>query len=172
MTSVREVTNKKHRVTEVLMTFSGAVNAAEAENPAIYRLVLPGKKGSYTARNAKVIQLKSAGFDAATGTVTLIPGKPFALTKPVQLVIAGLPPSGLQDSSSRYIDGAHTGAPGSNAVAILSGGGATVAALSKARAQVRRPLDRIAAIDDLLAHGELADVRRSARTRRRERHRR
>jgi hypothetical protein len=126
VTSVREVTNKKHQATEVIVTFSGALNAAEADNPAIYRLTLPGKKGSYTAKNAKTIKLKSAVYDPAHDTVTLIPTKPFPLKKPVQLVIDGLPPSGLQDSLDRYLDGARTGRPGGNAVAILSRGGATI----------------------------------------------
>ncbi len=112
------------------MTFSGVVNAAEADNPAIYRLTLPGKKGSYTAKNAKAIKLRSADYDADDDTVTLIPTKPFALTKPVQLVIDGLPPSGLQDGSGRFIDGARTGTAGSNGVAILSRGGASVEAVA------------------------------------------
>jgi hypothetical protein len=130
VTVVHDEINKKHQVTEVMVTFSGAVNAAEARNPSIYRLTLPGKKGSYTAKNAKVIKIKSAGYDAADDTVTLIPSKPFALTKPVQLLIDGQPPSGLQDGSGRYIDGAHRRTPGSNAVAILSRGGAAVEAVA------------------------------------------
>src|SRR5262249_57694235 len=105
VTGVRDVANKKHQVTEVIVTFSGAVNPVEAQNPAIYRLTLPGKKGSYTAKNAKVIKLKSAVFNAANDTVTLIPSKPFAVTKPVQLQIKGQPPAGLQDGSGRFIDG-------------------------------------------------------------------
>jgi hypothetical protein len=93
-------------------------------------LTLPGKKGWYTARNAKAIKLRSAVYSAATETVTLIPTKPFALTKPVQLVIDGLPTSGLQDGSGRFVDGGHTGQPSSNAVAFLSRGGATVEAFT------------------------------------------
>ena len=166
VTSVRDVTNKKHQVTEVIVTYSGAVNAAEADNPAIYRLKLPGKKGSYTAKNAKMIKLKSAAYDSADDSVTLIPTIPFALKKPVQLLIDGQPPSGLQDGSGRFIDGAHTGTPGGNAVAILSRSGPTVEALSEARAATRRAVGRIAAIDALLAHGELDELRRSLRTRR------
>jgi hypothetical protein len=45
VTGVRDVTNKKHQVTEVLVTYSGAVNAAEADNLATYRLATAGKKG-------------------------------------------------------------------------------------------------------------------------------
>jgi hypothetical protein len=104
-------------VTEILVTFSGAVNAGEARSLATYRLAAPGKKGSYTAKNAKMIKLKSASYDPATDTVVLIPKKPFAMTKQVQLLIDGVPPSGLQDTEGRYLDGG--GQPGSNAVDIL-----------------------------------------------------
>jgi hypothetical protein len=149
------VTNKKHQVTEVLVTFSGAVNAAEADNPAIYRLAMPGKKGSYTAKNAKVIKLKSAAFNAATTTVTLIPKKPFAVTKPVQLQVNGLPPSGLQDSTGRYIDGDHNGTAGGNAIAVIAKRGVTVDAKVSARVDAGKPHIRAAVIDALLAHGEL-----------------
>ncbi len=128
--SVRDVTNKKRQVTEIIVTFSGAVNAAEADDPALYRLTLPGKKGSYTARNAEAIKLRSAFYDAVDDTVTLIPKKPFALTKPVQLVIDGRPPSGLQDGSGRFIDGGRIGTAGSNGVAILSRGGARIEAVA------------------------------------------
>ena len=47
----------------------------------------------------------------------------------MQLLIDGQPPSGLQDGSGRYINGAHDGTAGGNAVAILSRGGATVQAV-------------------------------------------
>jgi hypothetical protein len=124
VTGVRDITNKKHLVTEILVTFSGAVNAGEAQSLSAYRLAYPGKRGSYTAKNAKVIKLESASYDAATDTVTLLPKKPFALTKEVQLLIDGVPPSGLQDIEGRYIAGG--GQPGSNAVAILYRGGAAV----------------------------------------------
>jgi hypothetical protein len=40
--------------------------------------------------------------------------------------------AGLQDGSSRSIDGDHDGAPGGNAVAILSRGGASIAAIPAA----------------------------------------
>ena len=54
--------NRKHQVTQILVTFSGAVNFQEADQTGIYRLAHPGKKGSYTARNAVVIKLRSASY--------------------------------------------------------------------------------------------------------------
>ena len=61
-TRVQEVLNKKHQLTEVIITFSGAVNSAEAGNTGIYRLATAGKHGSYTAKNAVVIMLKKASY--------------------------------------------------------------------------------------------------------------
>jgi hypothetical protein len=129
VTSVHNVTNKKHQVTQILVTFSGPVDTAEAQNPGIYRLAAAGKKGSFTAKNAKVIPLKSAAYSAASDTVTLTLKKPLKLSKPVQLQVNGLSPSGLQDSLGRLIDGNHDGQPGGNAVAVLGRGGATISAV-------------------------------------------
>jgi hypothetical protein len=90
------------------------VNAAEAQSLGEYSLVMAGSHGSFTAQNAKKIKLKAASYNATTDTVTLVPRKPFALTKKVQLQVDGLPPSGLQDSLGRLIDGDRSGRPGSN----------------------------------------------------------
>jgi hypothetical protein len=144
---------------------SGAVNAAEADNPAIYRLTLPGKKGSYPAKNAKAIKLRSAVYDPADDTVTLLPRKPFALTKPVQLVIDGLPPSGLQDGSGRFIDGAHNGTPGSNAVAILSRDGASVEAVASGTSGGQN-IGMMAVVDALLDQGAFDGLMPGRRNRR------
>src|SRR5262249_10510922 len=54
MTGVKVSANKKHLVTQILVTFSGPVKVAEAQNRSTYRLVIAGKKGSFTAKNAKV----------------------------------------------------------------------------------------------------------------------
>ena len=70
---------------------------------------------------------------AANDQVTLIPKQAFALTKPVQLQVDGLPPSGLEDSFGRLIDGDHSGQPGSNAVALLNRKGATISAVVSSR---------------------------------------
>ena len=73
---------------------------AEARNPGLYRVAVAGKKGSFTAKNAKVITLKSAAFNPANDTVTLTPKKPFALSKPVQLQVNGWPPRGCRTASA------------------------------------------------------------------------
>jgi hypothetical protein len=166
MTGVSPVTNKKHLVTQINVSFSDAVNAGEADSLATYRLATAGKKGSFTAKNAKVIKLRSALYNAATHTVTLTPLKAFSLSKPVQLVVYGVPPSGLQDSLGRFIDGGHNGRPGGNAVAVLSRGGATLSAISDHSTAVRRfrlALLTPAAVDLLLEREGAIAVKHSAR---------
>jgi hypothetical protein len=128
VTSVGFVRNKKHLVTSITVEFSGALNVTEADSLATYRLATAGKHGSFNAKNAGIVKLKSAVFVAGLNEVILTPRKPFALTKPVQLRINGLPPSGLQDTLGRLIDGNHDGQAGGNAVAMLRPKGATVSA--------------------------------------------
>ena len=116
MTNVTLVENRKHMVTQIIVDYSGPVNAAEADSVATYRLATPGKKGSFTAKNATVVKLKSATIDAALDEVTLTPKKAFALTKKVELVVNG---QALQDSAGQLIDGADDGQAGSDYVTIL-----------------------------------------------------
>jgi hypothetical protein len=97
--------------------------------------------------------------------VTLIPRKPFALSRPVQLAIDGRPPSGLQDGSGRYIDGARTGTAGSNAVAILSRRGASVEAIA-AGTTGGQNLGIMAIVDALFEQDALAGLTPGRRTRR------
>ena len=120
LAGVVPIFNTTHRVTEILVTFSGAVNAGEAQQTGLYRLATAGKHGSFTARNAGIVKLRSAVYNAANDTVTLTPKKALALSKPVQLQINGEPPSGLQDSLGRFIDG------GNDAVAVLAKSGVTI----------------------------------------------
>jgi hypothetical protein len=147
LTGVREETNKKRQVIGVALTFSGAVEAAQASETATYRLATPGKKGSYTAKNVGIIKLRSAAYTASTDSVTLTPKKPFALTKPVQVLVYGTGSSGLEDSLGRLIDGDHNGTAGGNAVAILTKKGATIDAAPLARVEAH---DRRALKSDLI----------------------
>src|SRR4051794_6648579 len=90
---------------------------------------MPGKKGSFTAKNARVIKLKSAGDDALINEVILSPKEAFALTKPVQFQVDGVSPEGLQDSKGRLIDGDHDGEAGGNTVALLRAKAAILSAV-------------------------------------------
>ena len=73
-----------------------------------------------------MIALRSAVFNPANDTITLIPRKAFALTRPVELTINGTSPSGVQDSSGQLIDGDDDGTAGGNAVAVIRRNGVTL----------------------------------------------
>ena len=149
--SAQELIQKRF-VTEIILSFSGALNSKQAARTAEYKLVEAGKRGSSTAKNARVKKLQSAVYNPANHTVTLKLKQRIAQSKPVQLIVNGNPPSGLEDSSGRLIDGNNDGQAGGNAVVVLKPGGATATA-------VRIDAD---AADLLLARG---DVAVSAKTR-------
>jgi plastocyanin len=127
LVAVSLVTNKRHMVTQINVTFSGALNAAEAKLTSIYRLATAGKNGSFTAKNAKTIKLKSAVYKPSLNRVILTPNAPFALKKTVQLLINGTGPTGLQDASGQLIDGDHNGTAGGNAIALITKSGVHLA---------------------------------------------
>ncbi len=130
VTGASDVLNSKNQVTQIVIDFSGPLNAAQAVQRCHYRLAFPGSKGSYTARNARVVLLKKLVYNATAYTVTLTPGRPFALTRKAELVIRGNPPNGLRDSQGNFIDGNDDGHPGGNAIIFLSSSGVIVEAVS------------------------------------------
>jgi hypothetical protein len=131
VTHVSLVLNRRRMVSQILVTFSGLVDGHGADDINTYRLATAGKRGSFDARNARTIRLGSASLDA-TGTIaTLVPSRVFALAKPVQLRINGLPPAGLEDRLGRLIDGNHDGVPGGNAQFLLRRGGVVVPLVSR-----------------------------------------
>ena len=146
MNSVKLIENKRGQVTEILVGFSGGLNAAEAENTVTYLVTSAGRGGSFTAKNAQVIRLRSAVYDVPSDTVTLFPKGPLSLRRAVQLQVKGQAPSGLQDSYGRYIDGNRDGVAGGNAVAVLDGSGAIIEAMPS----------RTSALDRLLTKGKRA----------------
>ena len=139
------VKKKKGAVTEILIGFSGALNATEAASVAEYSLTQVGKKGSFTVKSAKKIKIKSAVYNPANDTVAITP-KHFVITKKVQFLVNGLAPSGLEDSYGRLIDGNGDGQPGSDAIAIIKAKSATITSARIGSAVV----------DALLEQGELA----------------
>jgi Bacterial Ig-like domain (group 2) len=120
MTSIQPTLNKRHMVTRITVGWSALLMPSEAGDVAFFRLTMPGKKGSFEAKNARTIKLKSATFVPALSEVILTPAKPFTLSKPVQLKINGQSANGLEDAQGRLIDGDRDGQPGGGAIAILS----------------------------------------------------
>jgi streptogramin lyase len=120
MTTIQVITNKKHQVTEILVTFSGALNPGEAGTTSEYKLITAGKRNSFTVKNAKPVAIGSAVYNAANDTVALTPAKKLVIKKPTQFTVMGTGTSGLEDSLGRLIDGNHDGQAGGNAVAIFT----------------------------------------------------
>ncbi len=140
--SVHVVKNKKHLVQGIQVGFSGAVNASQAVSTAIYELI-NSTKGKFVPLKKNMIKVKAAVYSAATGTVTLTLKKPLKLTKPLELVVQGTAPSGLQDSVGRLIDGNHDGQSGGNAVAVIKKAGVTIEAVPAGPMAARRTAARI-----------------------------
>ena len=120
VTRIVPVLNKKHQVTNIEVFSSALFNTAEADNKLAYTLKTPGKKNSFTAKNAGTIKLKSAVYSAAANEVVLTPKAAFALSKPVQLTIEGSGSTGLQDSLGRFIDGNNDGQAGGSRVVVIT----------------------------------------------------
>ena len=120
ISSVHVVQNRKHLVTGVVVDFTGDLNASTAQNVAEYVLTTAGKKGVHKTAKGNSLALSSAAYDRARQEVTLTPSKPFALTNPVQLVVNGAQPGGLQDSSGRFIDGNNDGVGGDNGQFVIT----------------------------------------------------
>ncbi len=125
VTGIREVRGRRS-VTEIIVSLSDPVNAAQADSPGSYRLVAANGRGSFTSGNSPVMKLRSAVFDPANDTVILTPRMPFAFNRAVELTIFGRPDSGIDDTFGRPIDGDNNGAPGSNALAFIRGGAVTM----------------------------------------------
>jgi hypothetical protein len=98
-----------------VISFSGGLNPSDASNPGEYELISAGKKNSFTGKGTKRIPIAAAAYNAGNNTVTLTPSKKFVPTKPVELIVEGTPPSGLQDTLGRSLT--------SNGVAILKKAG-------------------------------------------------
>ena len=83
-------------------------------------------------------------YDGTLDQVTLTTRKPFALKKPVQLLIHGSPPGGLQDGTGRFING------GRDVVLLLGRLGATVSSVAVGPSVSSHQVPRPAAVDVVL----------------------
>jgi streptogramin lyase len=162
VTGVNLVQDNRGRVTEILVGFSGPLDAREADRLGTYRLTAPDKSGSYTANDAHVIRIRSAVYNGANDTVALTPRTPFGITRPVQLVVYGTGPTALEDAYGRRIDGEHNGTAGGNATAHLIAAGATTK--TRALGPSGGPWASMAAIDAVIEHDPLRAGRRRSAT--------
>ncbi|MHB1561842.1 MAG: Ig-like domain-containing protein, partial [Isosphaeraceae bacterium] len=104
-----DMTNRRHRVTGLAVTFSGALDFASANNTANYELIKQGKHHKFLVNRHAMIAIASASYDPALNRVTLVPRKPFVPGKPVEIVVLGGPGTGVYDAEGRLIEGNATG---------------------------------------------------------------
>ena len=138
--------SRKKSVEVVVVSFSGALNAADAQELAAYQIAVPVKKskaGAKPKQGAKVI-LSSAKYDPKAMTVTLTPRKPLP-TKSLQLSINT---ALTVDAQGRPVDGNRDGQPGGAFVTTFAKAGINFASISKATTAHRASAE---AIDTLLA---------------------
>jgi hypothetical protein len=145
--SIQKETVKKHKkVTVIVLQFSGALNASDAQNRLLYSLA-PETTKKHVIKLGKAVAPATAIYNASTNTVTLTPKKALVLNPPEQLKINS---SGLLDTFGRALAG-NNGVPGSTFVATLSKQGITLLRLGGG------PSSRLAAtaVDHLLEKGAL-----------------
>src|SRR5690606_10294873 len=82
----------------------------------------PGPSGRLDGQRNVPIPIASIGYDAATNTVAIVPGRRIALAGRVKLTISG-DLSGLSSAQGILLDGNNDGRPGGNFEAILQGFG-------------------------------------------------
>ncbi len=120
---------KRNKVTQLVLTFSGGLADGVAQQKGLYRLVVAGRNGSFTGKSALKIPLSRVQFNMMSpDTVTLFPRTAFGVSKTAELSINGNPPSGLQDSQGRFIDGDQDGQQGGNVTVMISDGAGTIEA--------------------------------------------
>jgi hypothetical protein len=105
--------------TTLVLTFSTPMDAARAESLSNYRLVSAGPDHRPGTKDDRVIPIRSAIYDAPTETVTLRPIHRLPLRRTYMLTVLGTPPGGLTDTAGVFLDGAGTGRPGSDYVAVI-----------------------------------------------------
>jgi uncharacterized repeat protein (TIGR03803 family) len=94
MTDVQPAFNRRHQVTQIIVDFSGPVDAGLADSLDTYTLTVAGRHGSFAGRHSRRITLASAVYSNSTDSVTLVPARPFSLNRPVELRVHGLLPGG------------------------------------------------------------------------------
>jgi hypothetical protein len=111
-----------------------------------YHLLSGKTKKGHTTYN-KTLALRSATYNPAAHTVTLMPKNKLSAAQPDELIVTG---SVLTDTLGRPIDGNHDGQPGGNFEATFKGRSVTIASVGNT---VAASVARLApnAVDRVLA---------------------
>ena len=112
--------SKAKSTTELLLQFSGALNAGAAQSLGVYHLDQASRTKKGGTQYDKSIALASVSYNASTETVTLLAKSKLNLAKPEELRITA---SQLPDVYGRPLDGNDDGQPGGDFVALLTKSG-------------------------------------------------
>lgn len=105
----------------IVLQFSGALNAGNAQNIGNYSLA----SSPITRRqHTRAVALSQATYNPAYNTVRLVTHGPLVLNPTQRLTLFA---AGLLDASNLALDGNHDGLPGGNCVVTISMSGATIA---------------------------------------------
>jgi hypothetical protein len=118
---VRVLSVSVQAVRLIVLHFSGALNAGDAQSIGNYTLAtIPSNK----TQKSTAVALSQATYNPVNNTVTLVTRSALVLNPPLKLTINA---AGLLDSLGRPLDGNHDGQPEGNCVVTLSKSGATIA---------------------------------------------
>ena len=109
--------------TELLLQFSGGLNAGAAQNLGIYHLLQATRHKKGGAKCDKPVALASVSYNSSTDTVTLLARSKLNLAQPEELRITA---SQLPDVYGRPLDGNDDGQPGGDFVALLTKSGVKI----------------------------------------------
>jgi large repetitive protein len=128
--------------TFLVIFFNSALEPATAQRAANYEILGP---------NGHKINVKSATYNPKTDAVTLTLGQQLILRKDYRLTINGTTAKGIKNTAGLLLDGARTGAPGSNFVT-------TITQFNLAGSASQRPIAAVlrAKAEHLLARVKLA----------------
>lgn len=102
----------------IVLTFSGALDPATAQDLNNYRLVGPGRNGQIGPNNFTIIPIRSATYDPATNTVTLVPARNLNVHQQFYLIVRGTN-GGITAFCGTLLDGNNDGIPGGNYTHVI-----------------------------------------------------
>ena len=108
--------------TQLILSFSKPLDPVSATNLHNYTLIPVGPKGRAT-HHPRPIRIKSAVYDPAAQAVRLSPQHRLNFHLYYRLTVNGSTPTGVASADGALLDGAYTGSPGSNYVAVATGSG-------------------------------------------------
>jgi uncharacterized repeat protein (TIGR01451 family) len=135
--------------TVLVLTFSDLLNMGTAESTANYVILTRGRDGRFGSRGSRRIAVDSAVYLPDSRQVILRPHERLNFHLSYELIVNGLPPSGLTSEQGVPLDGAATGQPGSNFTLVMHGLGVLFS-----RPQQTHASPHAAAVDAVLAHVE------------------